>query len=86
MVTTAAGVAEALESLRLTKYDLLISDIEMPNEDGYSLIRKVRAQKNAEIGRTPAVALMAHARAADRMRAFPKVFNCTYQSPSNRRN
>jgi len=60
--------------LRLTKYDLLISDIEMPNEDGYSLIRKVRAHKNAEIRSIPAVALTAHARAADRMRALSEGF------------
>jgi signal transduction histidine kinase/ActR/RegA family two-component response regulator len=81
MVTAAAGVGEALESLRLTKYDVLISDIEMPNEDGYSLIRKVRALKNPDIGRIPAVALTAHARAADRMRALSEGFQLHIPKP-----
>src|SRR5689334_21802988 len=81
LVTTAAGVAEALELLRLTKYDLLISDIEMPNEDGYSLIRKVRAHKSAEIRSIPAVALTAHARAADRVRALSEGFQLHIPKP-----
>jgi signal transduction histidine kinase/CheY-like chemotaxis protein len=81
LVTTAAGVAEALESLRLTNYDVLISDLEMPNEDSYSLIRKVRAQENAEIRRIPAVALTAHPRAADRMRALSEGFQLHIPKP-----
>jgi len=53
----------------------------MPNEDGYSLIRTVRALKDAEIGRIPAVALTAHAGAADRMRALSEGFQLHIPKP-----
>jgi CheY-like chemotaxis protein len=69
-VTIAATVADALEKLQALKPDLLVSDIEMPNEDGYSLIRKVRALEDAQARRIPAIALTAHARSSDRMRAL----------------
>jgi CheY-like chemotaxis protein len=49
---------------------VLVSDIGMPHEDGYSLIRKVRAQAVESGGRTPAVALTAYARPQDVQRAF----------------
>lgn len=68
--TAVATVADALESLRLTKPDLLVSDIEMPGEDGYSLIRKVRALEVLKRTRIPAIALTAHARSSDRLRAL----------------
>ena len=49
---------------------MLVADIEMPGEDGYSLIGRVRALAEGAGGRTPAVALTAYARAEDRMRAL----------------
>lgn len=69
-VTAVATVADALEKLQAVKPDLLVSDIEMANEDGYSLIRKVRALEDARARRIPAIALTAHARSADRIRAL----------------
>jgi PAS domain S-box-containing protein len=69
-VTTAASAAEALEILREAKPALLISDIGMPAEDGYELIRKVRALPVESGGRVPAVALTAFARSEDRQRAL----------------
>ncbi len=69
-VTAVATVADALEKLQLIRPDLLVSDIEMPNEDGYSLIRKVRLLAKSKGGLTPAIALTAHARFSDRMRAL----------------
>jgi CheY-like chemotaxis protein len=81
LVAAAAGVAQALESLRLKKHDLLISDIEMPDEDGYSLMRRVRALDHAENGRIPAIALTAHARAADRMLALTAGFQLHVPKP-----
>jgi DNA-binding response OmpR family regulator len=48
----------------------LISDIGMPGEDGYDLIRKVRALPTVNCGRVPAVALTAFARSEDRQRAL----------------
>jgi CheY-like chemotaxis protein len=50
--------------------DVIISDIGMPGEDGYELIRKVRELPPERGGRTPAVALTAYARAADRLRVL----------------
>jgi len=69
-VITAASAAEALEILRDAKPALLISDIGMPGEDGYDLIRKVRALPPESCGRIPAVALTAFARSEDRQRAL----------------
>ncbi|HKR00241.1 MAG TPA: ATP-binding protein [Pyrinomonadaceae bacterium] len=70
MVTAVSTAADALEMLRLKKQDLLVSDIEMPNEDGYSLIRRVRVLEEGQERRIPAIALTAHARASDRLRAL----------------
>ena len=80
-VTTAAGVAEALGKLRAAKPDLLVSDIEMANEDGYSLIRKVRALEAGGGRRVPAIALTAHARPSDRLRALSEGFQLHIPKP-----
>lgn len=69
-VVTAASSQEALRLLAETKPDVLISDIGMPDEDGYELIRKVRSLPFESGGKTPAVALTAYARAEDRLRAL----------------
>lgn len=61
--------------------DLLISDIEMPDEDGYSLIRKVRSS-DAKLGTSiPCVALTAHARSEDRMRVLSAGFQAHVAKP-----
>jgi PAS domain S-box-containing protein len=69
-VVTAGSAREALAALQETLPDLLISDIGMPGEDGYELIRKVRALPAARGGKIPAIALTAYARTEDRMRAL----------------
>jgi PAS domain S-box-containing protein len=66
-VRTCFAAAEGLDLLRQWRPNVLISDIEMPEEDGYSLIRKVRALAAEQGGRTPAVALTAYGRTQDRM-------------------
>jgi CheY-like chemotaxis protein len=53
----------------------------MPDEDGYSLIRKVRALEHEENGKIPAIALTAHARAVDRMRALAAGFQLHIPKP-----
>ncbi len=60
----------ALDKLADIKPDVIVSDIGMPDEDGYSLIRKIRALPPERGGRTPAVALTAYARDEDARRAF----------------
>ena len=74
-----ASVASALEVLESFKPDLLLSDIGMPNEDGYNLIRKVR---NLSASATlPAVALTAYARSEDRIRAIEAGFQTHVAKP-----
>jgi signal transduction histidine kinase/ActR/RegA family two-component response regulator len=67
LVRQALLAPEALNVLREWRPDVLVSDIEMPGEDGYALIRKVRALDPSEGGRTPAVALTAYGRTQDRI-------------------
>jgi PAS domain S-box-containing protein len=68
-VTTAASAKEALDVLARDRPDVLISDIGMPKEDGYSLMRRIRRLKD-ERGRLPAIALTAYARVEDRVKAM----------------
>ncbi|MGH7313914.1 MAG: ATP-binding protein [Candidatus Rokuibacteriota bacterium] len=65
-VTAAATVAQALGALEQAPFDVLVSDIAMPDVDGYELIRKVRALDAERGGRIPALALTAYARIEDR--------------------
>jgi signal transduction histidine kinase/ActR/RegA family two-component response regulator len=69
-VQTASSAAEALEAVRDHPPTVLISDIGMPEEDGYALIRKVRALDKTRGVMTPALALTAYARTEDRMQAI----------------
>jgi PAS domain S-box-containing protein len=69
-VLTAASAREALELVVAERPHMIVSDIGMPDEDGYEFIRKVRALPAAHGGRTPAAALTAFARAEDRTRAL----------------
>ncbi|MBS1795001.1 MAG: CHASE3 domain-containing protein [Acidobacteria bacterium] len=69
-VATAASVPEALAELEKENPDILVSDIGMPDEDGYSLIKKVRALADDRRKNIPAIALTAFTRAQDRMRAI----------------
>jgi CheY-like chemotaxis protein len=68
-VVTVASAAEALGVVERLRPDVLISDIGMPNEDGYELIRQVR-MLGAGVGQVPAIALTAMARLEDRTRAL----------------
>jgi PAS domain S-box-containing protein len=81
-VTLAKSAAEALHRLKLDRPAVLVSDIGMPDEDGYSLIRKVRALPKADGGDVPAVALTAYAHIADRTRALMEGFNNHVSKPA----
>ena len=65
-VSTASSVEEAFVAFEETQPDVVLSDIGMPHEDGYSLIRRLRARPAAAGGAVPAVAVTAYASAVDR--------------------
>jgi PAS domain S-box-containing protein len=69
-VITATNVADGLRVLQGERPDVLVSDIGMPEQDGYHFIREVRRLPSAAGGRIPAVALTAFARSEDRTRAL----------------
>jgi PAS domain S-box-containing protein len=69
-VHAVGSVQAALDELKSIRPDVIVSDIGMPGEDGYSLMRKIRALPPERGGRTPAVALTAYAREEDAHRAF----------------
>jgi CheY-like chemotaxis protein len=80
--TTAVDSASAaFEALQKKRYDILISDIGMPDEDGYSLIRKVRRLSPDEGGQIPAAALTAYARVEDRMKVLRAGFQIHLPKP-----
>jgi PAS domain S-box-containing protein len=70
LVRTAGGMREALDAIDQWPPDVLVSDIGMPNGDGYDLIRAVRKMESSIGRKMQAVALTAYARAEDRMRAL----------------
>jgi len=74
-VVRAAGSAqEAFQEVRRWRPNVLVADIGMPVEDGYSLLRRVRALSASEGGSVPAAALTAYAQDEDRQRAFAAGF------------
>ncbi|HEX8137216.1 MAG TPA: ATP-binding protein [Pyrinomonadaceae bacterium] len=78
---TASTAAAALEVLRWYEPDVLVSDLAMPDEDGYSLINKVRALEAKGSRQIPAVALTAYVRVEDRARALSAGFNMFVPKP-----
>lgn len=80
-VQAAASAAEALEVFRWFQPDVLVSDLAMPDEDGYSLISKVRALEGESGQPVPAVALTAYVRVEDRARALSAGFDMFVPKP-----
>ena len=80
-VITSPSVADALIALEQHKPDILISDLGMPDEDGYALISKIRALPAEQGGQIPAAALTAYARAEDRMRVLRSGFQFHLPKP-----
>ena len=81
LVTTAGSAAEAMEQLRRSRPDVLVSDIGMPGEDGYALIRRVRDLPDEEGGDVPAIALTAYARAEDRVKVLTAGYHMHLAKP-----
>lgn len=79
--TAVASVDEALVVLEQAKPDILISDIGMSEQDGYTLIRKLRSLEPEKGGRIPAIALTAYTREEDRLEALAAGFQQHLSKP-----
>jgi CheY-like chemotaxis protein len=80
-VTAAGSAAQAIEELAAGSFDLLLSDISMRGEDGYSLIRRIRSGTASP--RIPALALTANARPEDRGQALASGFQAHMAKPAD---
>jgi signal transduction histidine kinase/ActR/RegA family two-component response regulator len=80
--TTPAGNAkDALELAKNEIFDLIISDIGLPDEDGYSLIRRLRKDTASKSNQVPAIALTAYAREEDRVKCLEAGFQSYLAKP-----
>jgi len=84
IMKAAESSREALEIIESWKPDVLIADIGMPVEDGYGLIKRVRALPKERGGHTPALALTAYARTEDRIRALSEGYQVHLSKPVDR--
>src|SRR5262249_46781858 len=82
-VRVAASTAQALEILDRWRPDVLVSDIGMPGEDGYVLIRKLRERSPERGGDIPAVALTAYARVEERVKILTAGFQSHVTKPAD---
>ena len=80
-VKAVASVREALQLLEVERPDALVSDIGLPDEDGYGLIRQIRQDEAEHGGFLPAVALTGYARAEDRARSLAAGFQAHVSKP-----
>jgi len=80
-VIAAASAGEALAALGREAVDVLVSDLRLPGDDGYDLIRRVRELDAERGGRTPAVALTGYPRVEDRSRALDAGYDAHVPKP-----
>jgi len=80
---TASSADQAVKVLGGWLPDVLVSDLEMPGEDGYSLLRRVRHEMALHGRRLPALALTAYGRSEDRVRVLAAGFNLHLAKPAD---
>lgn len=80
-VKAVTSAREALQCLAVERPDALVSDIDLPDQDGYALVRRVRQYEAEHGGRLPAIALTGYARAEDRDRAIEAGFQAHTPKP-----
>ena len=81
IVGLASSTSNALELLNSWQPDLIVADIGMPGEDGYTFIRKVRASSSRDVALVPALALTAYARVEERAQALAAGFQAHMTKP-----
>ncbi|MEA5569187.1 ATP-binding protein [Anabaena sp. UHCC 0399] len=82
-VKLVTSASEALQTLAESHLDVLVSDISMPDMDGYMLIRQVRSWVREQNGQIPAIALTAFARQYDQEQAFAAGYQIHLAKPVN---
>ena len=80
-VTAVSSAGEAIQAITRRRPDVLVSDIAMPDEDGYGLIEKIRLLENGASDTIPAVAITAYAKDEDRERALSAGFQIYLAKP-----
>jgi len=80
-VTAVSSAGEAIQAITRKRPDVLVSDIAMPDEDGYGLIERVRLLENGAVENIPAVAITAYAKEEDRKRALSAGFQIYLAKP-----
>ena len=80
-VTSTGSAAEALKEFAVAVPDVVVSDIAMPDEDGYSLLRKIRSFPKDRGGQTPAIALTGYASAKDKSDTFAAGYQAHVAKP-----
>ena len=80
-VVAVPSAKAAMEALEKDRPHILVSDIAMPEEDGYSLVRKIRALPAERGGKMPAVALTAHSLIQDRLQSLRAGFQSHVPKP-----
>jgi CheY-like chemotaxis protein len=80
-VQTASSVSQAMKVLEWYDPDVVVSDLAMPGEDGYSLIRKLRELEATTGTETPVIALTSYVRIEDRARALSAGFDMFVPKP-----
>jgi CheY-like chemotaxis protein len=83
-VTMAPSAKLALAEMERSRFDVIVSDIGMPEVDGYELMQRIRCLPVERGGKTPAVALTAYARAEDRLRALRAGYKMHVSKPIER--
>jgi len=80
-VVCASNAKQGLEALARERFDILLSDIGMPDMDGFAVIREVRRLDETRTGPLPAIAITAYARPEDRQRSLLAGFHLHLSKP-----
>ncbi|HYX37286.1 MAG TPA: response regulator [Oligoflexus sp.] len=84
-VTACSSVDDALERLSETKFDVIVSDIAMPERDGFELVKAVRDMESGSEHQTPAIAVSGHIDFESRTRSYGQGFQVHLGKPINQK-